>query len=179
MKKIFFSKIFFVFVNQTENSVLMGESEFKEREFVVNEYVNASSMYLTKKLTLGYQENYNKINAIQNDEEEEEKEYLLVNIDRVGDTMDNNENDLIVYKHMIIGTINSPEGRTSSMNPNVVSEYEVIDHLGYGTFGFVYKCLDKTTNKIVAMKVLKSQQAYFKQGLMEISSLTIVCFILF
>lgn len=49
--------------------------------------------------------------------------------------------------------------------------YVVLDILGHGTFGQVAKCQDMISKEIVAVKVIKSKQAYLKQSVMEVSIL--------
>lgn len=45
--------------------------------------------------------------------------------------------------------------------------YTILDLLGTGTFGQVFKCKDNTTDEVIAMKVVKGKPAYKKQGLLE------------
>ena len=54
------------------------------------------------------------------------------------------------------------------------SRYTVLDLLGRGTFGQVFKCRDEECGRLVAVKVLKNKSAYFRQGLLEIAILTAV-----
>ncbi|OMJ29045.1 Dual specificity protein kinase lkh1 [Smittium culicis] len=53
-------------------------------------------------------------------------------------------------------------------NQLIASRYEVKGLLGQGTFGKVLKCVDKTTNKLVAVKVIKSVYKYRVAASMEI-----------
>eukprot|EP01084_Bolivina_argentea_P110452 197221_1 len=46
--------------------------------------------------------------------------------------------------------------------------YSVLDLLGKGTFGQVFRCQDETTKSILAIKVVKSKPAYRKQAEIEI-----------
>ena len=85
--------------------------------------------------------------------------------------LDNLNYELIVRKGDILGTSTSLEGRTYSMNSEKVSHYEIVEKLGNGTFGQVFKCIDLNTNKEVAIKILKNKKAYFRQGLLEITAL--------
>ena len=88
--------------------------------------------------------------------------------------LDNERSELIVHEGDEIGSYNSFEGREFSMNNKKVSKYKVIDKLGHGTFGQVFKCWDMMNNRICALKVLKNKKAYIRQGLLECSSLYMV-----
>lgn len=48
------------------------------------------------------------------------------------------------------------------------TNYSVLDLLGQGTFGQVFRCQDHTTKDIVAIKVVKNKPAYRNQALLEI-----------
>ncbi len=48
------------------------------------------------------------------------------------------------------------------------NRYKVIDLLGTGTFGQVFKCWDARRNILVAVKIIKNKPAYYAQGLIEI-----------
>lgn len=48
------------------------------------------------------------------------------------------------------------------------TNYSVLDLLGQGTFGQVFRCQDHATKDIVAIKVVKNKPAYRNQALMEI-----------
>ncbi|EKE41465.1 hypothetical protein ENUP19_0044G0011 [Entamoeba nuttalli] len=88
--------------------------------------------------------------------------------------LDNERNELIVYRHDIIGTFNSFEGKEFSMNPYTISRYEVIEKLGQGTFGQVFKCYDHINNRFCALKILKNKKAYLRQGLLECATLSML-----
>ncbi|XP_065185331.1 homeodomain-interacting protein kinase 2-like [Sycon ciliatum] len=49
--------------------------------------------------------------------------------------------------------------------------YYVVEFLGRGTFGQVVKCVDKTTQDYVAVKILKNHPSYVRQGQVEVSIL--------
>ncbi|KAL7714357.1 Serine/threonine protein kinase ppk15 [Entamoeba marina] len=85
--------------------------------------------------------------------------------------LDNDKHELIVRIGDTLGSATSFEGRHFSMNPHVVSRYEVIGKLGQGTFGQVFKCKDHLNNREVAIKVLKNKKAYFRQGMLEVTAL--------
>jgi dual specificity protein kinase YAK1 len=48
------------------------------------------------------------------------------------------------------------------------TKYVVLDLLGQGTFGQVFRCQDCSTRKIVAIKVVKNKPAYRNQAMIEI-----------
>lgn len=48
------------------------------------------------------------------------------------------------------------------------TSYSVLDLLGQGTFGQVFRCQDLNTKEIVAVKVVKNKPAYHNQALLEI-----------
>lgn len=48
------------------------------------------------------------------------------------------------------------------------TNYSVLDLLGQGTFGQVFRCQDHATKDIVAIKVIKNKPAYRNQALLEI-----------
>lgn len=48
------------------------------------------------------------------------------------------------------------------------THYSVLDLLGQGTFGQVFRCQDHSTKNIVAIKVVKNKPAYRNQALLEI-----------
>lgn len=54
----------------------------------------------------------------------------------------------------------------------MTNAYEVLEFLGRGTFGQVVKCWKRGTNEIVAIKILKNQPSYARQGQIEISILS-------
>ncbi|ELP91056.1 serine/threonine protein kinase ppk15, putative [Entamoeba invadens IP1] len=88
--------------------------------------------------------------------------------------LDNAKHELIVRIGDILGTATSFEGRQFSMNPGTVSRYEVVGKLGQGTFGNVYKCTDLINQRDVAIKILKNKKAYFRQGMLEVTSLLVL-----
>jgi serine/threonine protein kinase len=45
--------------------------------------------------------------------------------------------------------------------------YTVLDLLGCGTFGQVFKCQNDATKQLVAIKIIKNKRAYYNQGLLE------------
>ena len=62
----------------------------------------------------------------------------------------------------------------NKLDQTLKAEYIIIDLLGKGTFGQVVKCVDRKTNKLWAIKVIKNKPAYFKQGKTEIQILKLL-----
>lgn len=48
------------------------------------------------------------------------------------------------------------------------TKYTILDLLGTGTFGQVFRCQKDGTKEVVAVKVIKNKAAYHAQGLLEI-----------
>lgn len=93
-------------------------------------------------------------------------------IPRHNEGYDNENYDLIMHVGDVLGS--DTAGEQGALAWRKGSRYTLIDVLGHGTFGQVIKCRDETTNKLVAMKVLKNKPAYFKQGLLEIAILAVM-----
>ena len=45
--------------------------------------------------------------------------------------------------------------------------FEIIDKLGKGSFGQVFKCFDHKKQEVVALKILRNKKRLYKQGLIE------------
>ncbi|KAL7713659.1 Serine/threonine protein kinase ppk15 [Entamoeba marina] len=76
-----------------------------------------------------------------------------------------------VFHHRLFKTFHQQFG-IKSMKKN--SKYQVLGVLGHGSFGQVVRCIDTETKDIVAIKVLKNQLVYLRQGMLEISVLTLL-----
>jgi len=48
------------------------------------------------------------------------------------------------------------------------SSFTILDLLGTGTFGQVFRCKKEGTSQLVAVKVIKNKPAYYSQGMLEI-----------
>ena len=83
---------------------------------------------------------------------------------------DNANYELLVAVDDVIGSAFIDEGSDCYLLPN--SQYTILSLLGSGTFGQVFKCRDNSTNTLVAVKILKSKQVFFRQGMLEIAVLT-------
>ena len=124
---------------------------------------------ITKQLTGRIRETYWHVNPINYSfYTEEEINILTDETEKVTNSgFDNSNYDLIVSEGDIIGSATSYEGRYYSANPETISRYKIIKKLGNGMFGQVFKAIDLTKNKEVALKVLKSKTGYFRQGMLE------------
>lgn len=77
----------------------------------------------------------------------------------VGNVVDNERNDYVLHVNDVL------------LDADAGDEYVVLDLLGTGTFGQVAKCLHKSSATVVAVKIVKSQTAYYQQAWVEISIL--------
>ena len=68
---------------------------------------------------------------------------------------DNDDGNLICRVHDIIQHDNT-------------KRYIILDLLGTGTFGQVFRCQNMVTKDIIAIKIIRNKPAYYKQGLIEI-----------
>lgn len=80
---------------------------------------------------------------------------------------DNEDANLIckVYDKLYNSETTEIQGSANSQSCRI---YTVLDILGMGTFGQVFRCQRNDTGKIVAVKVVKNKPAYHDQALMEI-----------
>jgi Protein kinase domain len=60
----------------------------------------------------------------------------------------------------------------TKIQSNIISNPQVLEFLGRGTFGQVVKCWKKGTSDIVAIKILKNHPSYARQGQIEVSILS-------
>ncbi|OMJ73131.1 hypothetical protein SteCoe_28251 [Stentor coeruleus] len=54
---------------------------------------------------------------------------------------------------------------------DIANRYKILGALGKGTFGEVFKCLDKKTNTEVAVKIIRNEKTYRESGDQELSLL--------
>ena len=59
-------------------------------------------------------------------------------------------------------------------NGDIIKDYFILSYLGKGSFGSVMKAENIQTKKIVAIKVIKKNPVFYKQGLVEIEFLNII-----
>ncbi|KAJ0411981.1 hypothetical protein ATCC90586_009938 [Pythium insidiosum] len=75
------------------------------------------------------------------------------------DGLDNADRNLIVRVRDVLG---GPDALPSQ------PEWVVLDLLGQGTFGQVFRCQHAETKEIVAVKVIRNHPSYYKQALVEV-----------
>ncbi|CAD8185296.1 unnamed protein product [Paramecium octaurelia] len=56
----------------------------------------------------------------------------------------------------------------------IAYRYEMLEKLGHGSFGYVFKVADHKHNQQVALKIIKNKEKFYKQALIEIEILRIV-----
>ncbi|EDR23405.1 serine/threonine protein kinase ppk15, putative [Entamoeba dispar SAW760] len=127
---------------------------------------------VTKKLTTGFIHNYQKCNPQIDFNNFIVRRILTVPSTPLSDNQNDNEcYDLIVRVDDILGADFS-KSELNGLKKN--SQYRVIGLLGQGSFGEVFRCLDLQTNQLVAVKILKNQLVYLRQGMLELAILTLL-----
>ncbi|BFU24054.1 protein kinase, putative [Entamoeba histolytica HM-1:IMSS] len=131
---------------------------------------------LTKQLTGRIRETYWHIYPTQHSLYTNKTPIILNEIteNTTNSGFDNEEYDLIIKEGDILGSATSYEGRYYSANPETVSRYQILNRLGNGMFGQVFKAKDLSKEREVAIKILKSKGTYFRQGMLEISILSML-----
>ena len=81
--------------------------------------------------------------------------------------MDNENNELIIYTDDIITT----NEMNKINNKEYERNYKIIQNLGKGTFGQVFRCEELNSQEKYAIKILKNKPTYFRQGMLEIAIL--------
>lgn len=85
--------------------------------------------------------------------------------------LDNEDRNLIVHVRDILGDDSGARANSSSSSiasTSVSSRYVVLDLLGQGTFGQVFRCQHLITKQIVAVKVIRNHPSYYKQAIVEV-----------
>ncbi|CAD8116165.1 unnamed protein product [Paramecium sonneborni] len=59
-------------------------------------------------------------------------------------------------------------------NDHIVYRYEMLEQLGHGSFGYVFKVMDHKHQQNVAIKVIKNKEKFQKQAFIEIEILKVV-----
>ncbi|CAD8162383.1 unnamed protein product [Paramecium octaurelia] len=57
---------------------------------------------------------------------------------------------------------------------HIIYRYEMLEQLGHGSFGYVFKVLDHKHSQTVALKVIKNKEKFQKQAYIEIEILKVV-----
>ncbi|KAJ9546123.1 hypothetical protein OSB04_025830 [Centaurea solstitialis] len=119
-------------------------------------------MFLVSRLTKDIVDTYRICNPQFNYSDELNPKRFLTSPSAgvLNDGHDNENSDLIL-------TVNC-----GLVNLDTRRRYVVKDILGQGTFGQVAKCWVSELNCFVAVKIIKNQQAYYHQALVEVSILT-------
>ncbi|OQS07476.1 dual specificity tyrosine-phosphorylation-regulated kinase 4 [Thraustotheca clavata] len=55
----------------------------------------------------------------------------------------------------------------ANLHDHIAYRYEILGHLGKGSFGQVLKCLDRLTKVIVAVKIVRNKQKFQEQSIVE------------
>ncbi|CAD8122376.1 unnamed protein product [Paramecium sonneborni] len=56
----------------------------------------------------------------------------------------------------------------------IAYRYEMLEKLGHGSFGYVFKVMDHKHHQQVALKIIKNKEKFYKQALIEIDILKVV-----
>lgn len=66
--------------------------------------------------------------------------------------------------HTVAEFTKSDGGYNWLKGDQVQFRYEILDQLGEGSFGEVYKCMDYKRNKLIALKIVKNNEKYANQA---------------
>ena len=157
----------------------MSDTCFRQCDYIeMNDKRQPDPCALTKQLTTRIRETFWLIHPQETSfYTQKAPEFLTERTEEVHNSgLDNEDYQLIVQKGDIIGSSTSIEGRYYSANPESISQYQIIDSIGNGQFGEVFKAKDLIKDRLVAIKILKSDPNFFRQGILEVSMLSIVCF---
>ncbi len=128
------------------------KGELRSKQMVASD---APSAFLLKKMTVGLLELYLRCNEDFKFKPQIPQRVLTTPSEIVsGNGKDNKDGNLVVSVSDILASWKTT--------------YSVLDLLGKGTFGQVFRCQDKTTKSIVAIKVVKSKPEYRKHANLEI-----------
>ncbi|KAF0682358.1 Aste57867_25496 [Aphanomyces stellatus] len=72
---------------------------------------------------------------------------------------DNSDNNIVLRVRDLLG-VQSNSGNSKT--------FVVLDLLGQGTFGQVFRCQDVETKELVAIKIIRNHPSYYKQALTEV-----------
>lgn len=76
--------------------------------------------------------------------------------------------------HTVAELTKSDGGYNWVKGDQVQFRYEILDQLGEGSFGEVYKCMDYKRNKLIALKIVKNNEKYANQAKTEIKILNYI-----
>ncbi|XP_036431249.1 dual specificity tyrosine-phosphorylation-regulated kinase 4-like [Colossoma macropomum] len=60
------------------------------------------------------------------------------------------------------------------IHDHIAYRYEVLDMIGKGSFGQVFKCLDHRTNEMVAIKIIRNKKRFHQQAMVELKILDVL-----
>lgn len=143
--------------NNHSSLIVSSSSAFTEPAASSTRMRDAVSSPTTKRVTIGLKRTLKMCSKTFSFEPNAVPRRFLVSpsVPLALDCCDNRQNDLIVA----VGDLLGP------------SKLKVVDLLGKGTFGQVFKCFDRRKNESVAVKVVKNKPAYRKQAFIEIKML--------
>lgn len=82
--------------------------------------------------------------------------------------LDNEDRNLIVRVRDVLGCDDKTTSSYSKVAGKVPPRYVVLDLLGQGTFGQVFRCQHAATKDVVAVKVIRNHASYYKQAIVEV-----------
>ena len=153
---------------QTENAQITEEkfvefnNSYHDSDIISNDNINGEirENSALKMLVINQIEKYQSINPNYYNLPKPKRNLTSPEEPCYNDGKDNKENNLIVFENDII------EGPNNS--------YKVIEVLGQGISGQVFKAESLTDGKLYALKIIKNRRAYLNQSLIEVKILTIL-----
>ncbi|KAF1316002.1 Cmgc/dyrk/dyrk2 protein kinase, partial [Globisporangium splendens] len=84
--------------------------------------------------------------------------------------LDNEDRNLIVRVRDVLADDGTTQSfvKVSGQKTGHTARYIVLDLLGQGTFGQVFRCQHAATKDIVAVKVIRNHPSYYKQAIVEV-----------
>lgn len=145
-----------------DGSVYSKDSWTKRRE--KSKQKDAILTKLTTKLT----ETYAKCGLPTKTNPKTTRRILTKNSQVVGNNgWDNSENNIVLRVRDLMD-VQSHYGQPRT--------FVVLDLLGQGTFGQVFRCQDILTKELVAIKIIRNHPSYYKQALVEVQVSHLVMF---
>ena len=148
---------------ESPQKVLRGFKRSEDSSFIEYKYDENAEDYVNSRvtvrplvsLTVNINSVYKTCNPAFKPTEKYPQRMLTNPSDAVGNNgLDNEEANLIC--------------RVNDQLLSQKSAYTILDLLGTGTFGQVFRCQKNDTTEVYAVKVIKNKQAYHIQGLLEI-----------
>ncbi len=57
------------------------------------------------------------------------------------------------------------------IHDHIAYRYEILERIGKGSFGQVFKCMDHKSEQVVALKMIKNKKRFHEQAIVEIRAL--------